>query len=123
LDLDLDLESEILDEVSLHDPMDWEEIDMYAPMDIDDLDSDYSDNDMSLNDPMDVDDETDFQDVCCAMIFPKVNLWVPDPLCASSCSFIVDRDSWLVYRSLWLAADDRSTCGSYFIPLMDRRYL
>jgi hypothetical protein len=107
-------------DMSLDDPMDWEDFGTVGPMDID---SD-SDDDMSLHDPMDWEDTNstapmDIDDPMDSIISSFGNHSVSDRRCPSSSSFIVDEHGWLVRRSPRL----RYICGSIFLPLMDRRYL
>ncbi len=107
----------------------------FAPMDIE---SD-SEDEMSINDPMDwehfaddmsIDDPMDWEDTdsCAPMdiddpmdgiISSFANLSVSDRRCPSSSSFIVDEKGRLVRRSPRLG----STRGSIFLPSTDGRYL
>jgi hypothetical protein len=124
MDLDLDLDSD-LDDMSLDDPMDWEDFATVAPMGVDsDLDSD----DMSLDDLMDWENSDiyapmEIDDLMDAMISSMVSLLVSDPLCPSSSSFIIDKHGRLVHCSLQLAANDGSTHGSVFVASAERIYL
>jgi hypothetical protein len=107
-------------DMSLDDPMEWEDFGTVGPMDVD---SD-SDDDMSLHDPMDWEDTDstalmDIDDPMDGIISSFGNLSVSDRRCPSSSSFIIDEHGRLVRRSPRLG----SVRGSIFLPLMDRRYL
>ena len=116
----MEIESDSDDDMSLDDPMDWEDFGTVGPMDVD---SD-SDDDMSLDDPMDWEDSDsctpmDIVDPVDDLIPSFANLSVSDRRCPSSTSFIVDENGRLVRRSPRLGF----TRGSIFIPSTDGRYL
>jgi hypothetical protein len=116
----IDSDSDSVSDMSLNDPMDWEDFGTVGPMDID---SD-SDDDMSLHDPMDWEDTDstapmDIDDPMDGIISSFGNLSVSDRRCPSSSSFIVDAHGRLVRRSPRLG----SIRGSIFLPSTDGRYL
>jgi hypothetical protein len=120
--MDIKLDSD--DEMSMDDPMDWENFASVGPMDFkSDLD-----DDMSIDDPMDWEDS----DSCTPMviddpmdgtIYSFANLLVSNLRCPSSSSFTVNEHRQLVRCSPWLAAGNGSTRGSIYLPSTDKRYL
>jgi hypothetical protein len=107
-------------DMSLDDPMDWEDFGTVGPIYVD---SD-SDDDMSLHDPMDWEDTDstapmEIDDPMDSIVSSLGNLSVSDRRCPSSSSFIVGERGRLVRRSPRL----RSIRGSIFLPSTDGRYL
>ncbi len=120
--MDIDSDSDSLEDMSLHDPMDWED----SPGSFNDIFANVISSMANLSvscDGMDI-VESDSESLLRALVSSMANLSVSDPLCASggSCS-IVDEHGRLVRRSLRLAANDGSTRGSFLLPSGDGRYL